>query len=270
MVTNYWKNSPPSCYDGETTNRPDPDKPRFSNVERGYEDNIFANALYSILDHIPEQQLEGWVYHDPFLRFLYSIGLKNAALIMTLQFHGVPKMHVCRHGGDCWKVCPQDLVNSLRIYVLFIKHLCTGLRKLIIQVEGDPKFDAAVAAVYADELPSTKEEALRPFLENELRIITSINELQVIDGDRNEMQWAQDTVQWVGRRAEERKKLKWEEEKKRKGKQAEAEAVRAANIHCAFCGEGHLWAECYNLCPYCGGYGHLRETCPVLKEHGGE
>jgi len=37
----------------------------------------------------------------------------------------------------------------------------------------------------------------------------------------------------------------------------QAALVRQSKVHCGFCGEGHIWAECYNLCNFCGGFGHL-------------
>lgn len=36
----------------------------------------------------------------------------------------------------------------------------------------------------------------------------------------------------------------------------------ADEVKCDFCGEGHLWVECWHLCNFYGGDGHFRDHCP--------
>ncbi|KUJ14260.1 uncharacterized protein LY89DRAFT_736305 [Mollisia scopiformis] len=264
MVNEHYQASPPSTYDGETLHRPNPSKPNVSELPDGYNNTIFATAISAIRNHIPEQELDGSVYYDHFLRFIYSIGPKNAASIKTLQFGGCPNIHECHDGVDCYKKCRQDLLNSLRFYIPFINEFCPGLRKLILRVEDDSRYGHGYGRMITTYGPSTSEEAMRPFVENELKAIRNISELVVMNRGVK-LEWAEDTMKWFADRAEERKRLEWTEEKKRK----EANAVRAANIICGFCGECHVWAECTNLCSICGKFGHFCKKCPHLEEFGG-
>ncbi|KAF4633911.1 hypothetical protein G7Y89_g4205 [Cudoniella acicularis] len=56
-------------------------------------------------------KLRGWAYYDPFLRFLYTIGPANAAMLKSLIFSGTVKLHTCDE--DHCKRCDLDLVPSL-------------------------------------------------------------------------------------------------------------------------------------------------------------
>ncbi|KAF8850568.1 hypothetical protein BDZ45DRAFT_751570 [Acephala macrosclerotiorum] len=88
MVNEYSNESPPSHYRTVQMVRPYPSKPPPT------EDLIYL-TLSEIRDREPETSLAGWVYYDHFLRFLWTIGPKNAALIKTLRFSGVIKFHTC-------------------------------------------------------------------------------------------------------------------------------------------------------------------------------
>lgn len=256
MVNNHAHESPPSTYDGTHVHRPSPEKPQYDTLELGYDDPIFDKAVNAVGTQLRETRLPGWVYYDPFLRFLHSVGPRNAALIRSLSFSGVAQIHHYR----------QDLVNSLYMYMPFVKALCPNLRKLIISASEDDRLDAAHPLSNG---PPSAEEALLPFLENELRTLTGLDELVVEyhpseDTDDNSPTWAIDTQQWVITQSAERKKQEWLAQKQQiedaKGSKP------APEIKCEFCAEEHVWPECYRLCPLCGEYGHFRPTCPRREE----
>jgi hypothetical protein len=47
-------------------------------------------------------------------------------------------------------------------------------------------------------------------------------------------------------------------------REKEVAIARQKSLCCGFCGEQHIWEECYNLCNFCGGFGHFRKACPDL------
>jgi hypothetical protein len=262
MVKNHKYSSCPSTYDGIHVHQLAPKKHILAETDLGYDEPFFSKAISSIRNQIRENRLLGWVYYDPFLRFLDNIDPRNAADIKTLKFYGIAMIHQC-FGDECWKEC-QDLVNSLCIYMPFIKAFCHNLRKYIIRVGNDWRTNNQSQA-NTNEQPTNSEGAMLPFLESELR--TSIDELLVFedrqDGEYNydPLYWAIETAQWIVKQAAERYKSECIEEEKR--------MEAAASIRCDFCGGTHVWAECYYFCPLCGAFGHLRKTCSRLEEFGG-
>ena len=95
-----------------------------------------------------------------------------------------------------------------------------------------------------------------PLLENEIRTISTLKEFEIKGSI--DLSFAEPTITWLQERNKRRirEALKGEEDKN------PAEVVRSADNHCGFCGEGHVWAECHNLCNFCGDYGHFRKSCP--------
>jgi hypothetical protein len=273
MVKNYRKESPPTCYDGATEHRPHPDKPGFEHVTGGYNHPLFSDAISSIINQVGVQELDGWVYYDHFLRFLYTIGPRNAALIKTLEFKGIAEIHDCSDNNrECWRDCAQDLANSLKIYAPFINALCPAVTKIIIRSEKDYRFNAANATNFSNIIPMTPEQALRPCIDNHLRSITSLNELVVVDESGDDIYWAQDTIDWIAQRAVERKARELAEYMQRHAEEAAAQFAQPQppQVHCGFCGEGHVWAECWNLCSVCGSFGHFcqrEEEIVAASEH---
>ncbi|ESZ92843.1 hypothetical protein SBOR_6774 [Sclerotinia borealis F-4128] len=92
------------------------------------------------------KSLVGWIFHDPFLRFLYTIGIKNAALLRTLEFR-----------------------ESLRVYIPFINRFCPKVQKLVLFI------------LYPLEETENFEEKFLQFFEGDLRNLTYITELVVAD-----------------------------------------------------------------------------------------
>lgn len=43
-----------------------------------------------------------------------------------------------------------------------------------------------------------------------------------------------------------------------------ARIIEALSVQCEFCAEKHSTWECWNLCNFCGGFGHWHDSCGVL------
>ncbi|KAF4633912.1 hypothetical protein G7Y89_g4206 [Cudoniella acicularis] len=256
---------PPSLVDDEIVD-PDPEQPSY----RAAKAQILPQAIADVRNQVYPRELHGWVYYDQFLRFLHAIGPKNAALLKSLQFSGTVKFHECWMYEDCWRRCVQDLASSLGLYIPFIVQLCPAVEKIEIWASKDVKYWNNPQP-RKEGKPHDECEALRPILEEEIRQIESLAELKVLWDDGNQILEAQDTVEWIRERAVTRKRGEVRKElaeaaeaaKKRQQKQVEeaAKAVEAGQTRCAFCGEGHLWVYCYNLCSLCGDYGHFQRSC---------
>lgn len=90
---------------------PNPNKPGLERF-RGE----IKEAIKQVEYRRPLRMLSGWVFHDPFLRFLHAIGTRNAALIHHLVFSGTVKLHSCRQyerAAGC-EQCSDDLARSMR------------------------------------------------------------------------------------------------------------------------------------------------------------
>ncbi|APA15460.1 hypothetical protein sscle_15g102300 [Sclerotinia sclerotiorum 1980 UF-70] len=138
-----------------------PDSPRIfkSRIEKG---------LRNIKKRVSIKNLAGWVYHDPFLRFLYTIGARNAALLQSLQFSGEVRCHQCETG----QFCNDCLVENLRVYVPIINAICPNVQKLVLRPRKDGR--------EVPELEIFKQKLLR-FFEGDLRLLKYIKELVVVD-----------------------------------------------------------------------------------------
>lgn len=160
--------SPGSWIDGSLW-RPSPEKPFL--VARDDSPRIFNSRIQKGIRHIRKQvvikKLVGWVYHDPFLRFLYMIGVKNTALLRTLSFSGEVRCHRCERGH----FCDDDLLESFRVYIPVMNALCPNVQKLILNIKTDSKVQAV----------NMFGRKVREFFEGELRNLRSLRELVVVD-----------------------------------------------------------------------------------------
>jgi hypothetical protein len=247
--------SPPTLLLNESTVRPNPAKPRPASDPQTL--HAIQTGISEIQNQIDYTSLCGWVYYDPFLRFLHSIGPKKFSLIKFLKFSGTVKLHIC--GGDrCNSKCSDDLVASLEIYIPIINNLLPNLAKITIYAAKDKL--PGPHSFWTGETPPTFEDRLSHLLEKEVRKIFSLKVLEVLDAEGEKLSCAETTLIWfkerAGKRAHERLLANLAEKR--------AAMVRENNLHCGFCGEGHVWAECYNLCNFCGGFGHFRKTCPAV------
>lgn len=206
--------------------------------------------------------LPGWAYYDHFLRFLFTIGPANAALLKKIEFSGVVRLHTC--GEDtCHRLCPDDIVHSLYFYIPVIMALCPSLEQLILYAEEDDLANLQAISNGDTETETSgatpTERALMPLLKNELRQISSLTKLDVFRSNENKdpYEWALPAMHWFAERTRKRRlnlpSCTGVEEQR---------LELTESLRCAFCGEGHTWNNCYNLCPFCGQYGHSRKSCP--------
>ncbi|KAF8850569.1 hypothetical protein BDZ45DRAFT_769605 [Acephala macrosclerotiorum] len=142
------------------------------------------SVFTSIASRSPVEDLPDYVYFDPFLRFIYSIGPTTAALIKTLKFDGLVKLHKCR-AKECRK-CGEDLVSSLVLYAPFIRKFCTGVENLVVVIDKDVKATELPKNGKTGEviLKEKHEQALELLLEV-VRGITTLKELIVLEENRN-------------------------------------------------------------------------------------
>lgn len=174
-----------NCYDFKTNNptrdaspgnwidgniwRPTPNKPYI--IAQDDSPRIFNARIQKGIKDIQRQvaikKLVGWVYHDPFLRFLYMIGVKNAALLRTLSFSGEVRCHQCGPGH----FCDECLFESFRVYIPVMNALCPNVQKLILNIKTDSQAQAV----------NTFVRKVRHFFEGELRKLRSVTELVVED-----------------------------------------------------------------------------------------
>ncbi|KAF7854639.1 hypothetical protein EAF04_010447 [Stromatinia cepivora] len=125
-------------------------------------------GLTDIRKHVTIKNLAGWVFHDPFLRFLYTIGPRNAALIRTLKFSGEVRCHQCESGH----FCENCILDSLRVYIPFINTFCPNVHKLILSIHGHHN-KVEEAAIFNQKVPQ--------FFGGDLRCLENVRDLVVID-----------------------------------------------------------------------------------------
>ncbi|KAG4418384.1 hypothetical protein IFR04_008451 [Cadophora malorum] len=221
-----------------------------------------ATALKDIRDHKSFHELPGFVYYDRFLRFLNTIGPLNTSCIKVRRFGGVCMRHRYCRQDTCGKGCDVDLMDCLRAFIPFINRFCTGLEKLVLHTKEDRHFERD-PSYQIDGMPKSREEAILPFLQNEVRQLSTLKELEVYDGfGSKSLDYAKPTMDWFKDRAAKKARKVREAHIRMQILKAQA---NEDNVHCAFCGEGHVWVDCYNLCKFCGDFGHFAKTCPHTK-----
>ncbi|KAE9370754.1 hypothetical protein N431DRAFT_468776 [Stipitochalara longipes BDJ] len=251
--------SPPSLMARGKVYRPNAYKPEKWEDWKDQVDKIITQ----IENQVPLRGLTGWAYYDPFLRFLYTIGPENARLLKSLRFEGNIKLHLC--AVDCTarsRICDDDLVWSLHLYIPFILKFCPAVEKLTLFVEEDVR-SVTNMQLYPVDHPLTYQAALLPLLCNEIREIGALKEIAILTGDDMDLDFVEPAVHWFKERTQ-----KWAYnavEQMRAKLAAEEAAKNKVKLTCGFCGEEHVWVECYNLCNFCGRFGHFRRTCPMRQ-----
>jgi len=245
---------PPSLIAKGTLLQPNSDKLPLN--DSGWQQAV-TRVISEIERQVPITYLSEWTYYDPFLRFIYTIGPRNAALLRSLNFSGTVKIHYCMKDICKKEKCPDDLVASVRLYFPFINVFCTSLEKLTLLANED------TFRPHPLELgePANRKEALIPLLKNELKGIITLTEV-VVQGSwvhDHGLDWVDNELGWLRKRNAEKLAEAVEEQKR-----FLREALVAEEIKCEFCGEKHVWAECPNLCNFCGAFGHFRQGCPAL------
>lgn len=158
--------------------------------------------------------LEGWMYYDPFLRFIFTIGPKKAALIKKICIKGNLKKHSCGR-GTCSSRCTEDIAKCIKLYIPFFQACLPSLEHLVILASGDRvreehwDHDEQVEAARNQfpGAPGVIERAFRPLLEGDLRLVQSLKVIEMLDvgdeqrkGLRAPWEWAKDSIEWFANR----------------------------------------------------------------------
>ncbi len=216
-------------------------------------------TINEIAKRVPLERLSGYNYYSPFARFLHKIGTENAARLKILKFEGIVELHnplahylkFPSSENTRWRLSPV----LMALYIPLIVEFCPHLESLVIIVFEDNICQNDPGCVTWE----TRDQALLRVLE-EVRKIPSLKVLEVFDDSdhTNTLPIADETVEWLNNRSAERERRlrqdKWEDERVQK-------QLGETKVECDFCGEGHVWTECYNLCNFCGEYGHKRQDC---------
>ncbi|KAI9645131.1 hypothetical protein NHQ30_005865 [Ciborinia camelliae] len=170
-MTNGSFEGSPRTWIGKEVWRPSPKKPYFHGGERSAEvfHTRIRRGIMDIERHVYIKRLVGWVYYDPFLRFLYAIGPRNAALLRTLEFSG--EACCVRHISGL--PCGNCILASLPVYIPFINRFCPNVRRLVLSMHGSSSTDEEVEMIFYQKVPN--------FFENDLRNLQYITELAVVD-----------------------------------------------------------------------------------------
>ncbi|CAG8978620.1 hypothetical protein HYALB_00013220 [Hymenoscyphus albidus] len=210
-------------------------------------------ALVQIQHQWPLPMLEGFVYYDPFLRYLHTIGPIHAAKMKNLEFEGVIRLHQCED-----KNCQADacLMQCLNVYVHFIAKFCRSIEKVEIHTVLDQHFDEPVGEFLHPWGPGTIEETLDHVLEAYVQRIPTLKEFVVYDSFGNRViDWSLE-LDGLKRFIENASGgTRWRRD------EPVAVAVQDNVQKCGFCKEDHATEECFNLCAFCGRFGHWKRTC---------
>lgn len=208
MCNGYIHTSPPTLLNNGHILRPDPAKP--FPLSDPQERQLVDVGIWEIKSQIELTSLSGWVYYDPFLRFLHTIGPTKFPLIKTIRFSGTVKLHECQ-----WEVCrgkcDDDLVMCLQLYIPIIQSLLPNLEKIILYASKDVRPDPPAEDDEEDaeeddgnkdkKEPPTCESRLLALLENEMRTLSTIKSLEVFDIWHNRIELAEPTMRWFKERA---------------------------------------------------------------------
>ncbi|KAM0192143.1 hypothetical protein ACHAPC_001984 [Botrytis cinerea] len=127
-------------------------------------------------------------YHDHFFRFLQAIGTEKARMLKTLKFSGTVVLHICDRRGSIHNpnnstrsLCSKDLVDTLCLYIPIINRFCTGLERLVIEVQKDPHPDWSLLLNLGDldSGRSVHQKYITSLLEGDLRKLKTVKILEV-------------------------------------------------------------------------------------------
>ncbi|KAH6715927.1 hypothetical protein BKA61DRAFT_672209 [Leptodontidium sp. MPI-SDFR-AT-0119] len=205
MTCTDWEGCPPSVLHPKDSEqwRPNPHQPQ---VDGAWLSKV-NSAIGQVKHQVVLKLLPGWVAYDDFLRFLWTIGPEKAALLKSLKFRGLVKIHSCG-GAYCANCRETGLLDSLRLYIHFLLKLCPRVETLTIYPSEDTRFERNPQMLPAGH-PTTRDEALIQLLENEIRQIPGLKELNVLkeiynsdDGQYSEepLECAEATRAWLKER----------------------------------------------------------------------
>jgi hypothetical protein len=120
-----------------------------------------------------DDYLEGWIYCDPLLRFLRTIGLINAASLRSICLQGQAMHHTSKGPLICEPECRNGCLRYyLRLYGPFIQRYCPGIKKLTLQLH------------WTQDLKKMQRELII-ILRSEMASFPSLRELVVTDSNRS-------------------------------------------------------------------------------------
>ncbi|KAH7317771.1 hypothetical protein BKA65DRAFT_570248 [Rhexocercosporidium sp. MPI-PUGE-AT-0058] len=172
-----WNGCPPSYLHRKDLEqwRPSPYQPQIGGAWL----SKVNSAIGKVKHQVGLKPLPGWVAYDAFLRFLWTIGPQKAALLKSLTFQGLVKIHRCEL-AYCQNCRVTGLLDSLRIYIRFILKLCPSIGTLTLYAFEDTEFVSNPQVLPAGH-PLSRDEALIQLLENEIRQIRGLKELNVLE-----------------------------------------------------------------------------------------
>ncbi|CAG8980942.1 hypothetical protein HYALB_00003801 [Hymenoscyphus albidus] len=276
-----WEATPQILPGGNRLHHPNPHKP---GPEEWHAE--IKEAIVQVEQRRPVFMLSGWVYYDPFIRFLHKIGPRNAPSLRHLRFNGTIKIHTCKYPWATDEVhldCRHDLYRSMRLYTYFINKFCPSVDVLSIVLRPD-EFVKDGFIVSEDpnnpnlqnpnNLPvippwrvTSMQDEMTKLLEKSLWHINSLRKIEVLQWEWNigDREWDIVPLRFdepVVEQTLEKVKKRREEQLERKIQLRTKINTKSKKVQCGFCGEdNHVWGDCFNLCALCGEYGHFRDTC---------
>lgn len=129
---------PPTLLRNNYVHRPSPRKPY--PIMESQTHRSLQNGIKDINIAAPLNRQTGWVYYDPFLRFIDSIRATNFVFIRCRRFSGTVLQHRCtRHENGA--VCDDDLVASLQVYIPVMIRLLPNIERLTISTHMDHELE---------------------------------------------------------------------------------------------------------------------------------
>lgn len=99
---------------------------------------IWLQKVKNVIEQVQQpfsiRELKGWAHEDHFIRFLYTIRPRNAALIKTLQFWGTVTSHDFHRQKDNCKSCHDSFFRDIFLYIEFINEFCKGVEKIVLNI----------------------------------------------------------------------------------------------------------------------------------------
>ncbi|KAF7881350.1 uncharacterized protein EAF01_011861 [Botrytis porri] len=143
------------------------------------------DAIKIIENRTPVLDLDFDMYHDLFVSSFVSLVQDSS----------------CTKG---YKWCLDDLIESLLLYITLIKRFCTNLQKLVIAMwkdyETSDNYRGSRTQYDHEERERQCYARLQSLLENQMRELDTVQDLQVYEDDRDEVECAKETETWFSER----------------------------------------------------------------------
>jgi hypothetical protein len=122
-----------------------------------------------------DDNLKDWIYCDPFLRFLYTIGPSNAASLKSICLEGQVMRHCTKDPLVCEPECRDGCLRyCLKLYGPFLQRYCSEIKRLTLRLQLR-SCDLII--------PKRMERDLIAIIKSEMASFPSLRELAVADID---------------------------------------------------------------------------------------